>query len=222
MRWGLGIHLKDINLPEKQVVHQYFVDLWADMWMYTFSVGLSKFVVLGFYWRNFSRSIIRQPIHILLAFSAGWIIVRLRTIDTFSAPISKFWNQATPGTCRLTPMMSLFGPGIPHFIIEVAILPCPLVEIWRQHMPTARKLAVAAMFMSGVEVCLFALGTIIHTVQLARKREKDLTWDSIDDQIWAACDINLASSQVSIVPQCLHITSTKAQEGLTLIRMWNL
>jgi hypothetical protein len=46
--------------------------------MYTFSVGLSKFVILGFYWRMFSLSRIRQPIRILFVLSAGWIIARVR------------------------------------------------------------------------------------------------------------------------------------------------
>jgi hypothetical protein len=90
-------------------------------------------------------------------------------------------------------MLSLFGAGIPHFILEVAILLCPLVEIWRLHLPTVKKLAVAAMFTSGILVCASALGTIIHTVMLDKKVDKDLTWDAIDDQIWAVCDVNLAS-----------------------------
>jgi hypothetical protein len=47
------------------------------MWLYTFSVGLSKFVILGFYWRMFSKSLIRQPIRILFACSIGWIIARV-------------------------------------------------------------------------------------------------------------------------------------------------
>ena len=30
-RWGFGLPMKDIDLPEDQIVHHYFVDLWADM-----------------------------------------------------------------------------------------------------------------------------------------------------------------------------------------------
>jgi hypothetical protein len=91
-------------------------------------------------------------------------------------------------------MLFLFGAGIPHFILEVAILICPLVEIRRLHLPTSKKLAVAGMFTSGVLVCCSAMGSIIHTVALNNKRaDIDLTWDSIDDQIWAVCDVNLAS-----------------------------
>jgi hypothetical protein len=95
----------------------------------------------------------------------------------------------------MTPMNSLFAAGIPHFIIEVAILLCPMIEIWRLHLKTTKKLAVAVMFASGSLVCCSALGTIIHTVMLDQRtgRDKDLTWDGIDDQIWAVCDVNLAS-----------------------------
>jgi hypothetical protein len=71
------MHLKDIDMPMEQIVHHYFLDLFADMWLYTFSVGLSKFVILGFYWRLFSTSFIRQPIRILFACSVAWIVVRV-------------------------------------------------------------------------------------------------------------------------------------------------
>jgi hypothetical protein len=64
-------------MPMEQIVHHYFLDLFADMWLYTFSVGLSKFVILGFYWRLFSTSFIRQPIRILFACSVAWIVVRV-------------------------------------------------------------------------------------------------------------------------------------------------
>lgn len=69
-------------MPEDEIVYHYFLDLWVDMWFYTFSVGLSKFVILGFYWRTFSLSVIRQPIRILFVCSVGWIVVRVSGIST--------------------------------------------------------------------------------------------------------------------------------------------
>jgi hypothetical protein len=108
-------------------------------------------------------------------------------------PIRKFWDADVPGTCPLTPMMSLFGAGIPHFIIELGILLCPLFEIWKLHLPWRRKLAVAVMFTAGIAVCISALMTIVHTLALDKKMNKDLTWDGLEDQIWAVCDVNLAS-----------------------------
>jgi hypothetical protein len=33
MRWGLGIHLADLDAPREATVHQYFLDLWVDMWL---------------------------------------------------------------------------------------------------------------------------------------------------------------------------------------------
>jgi hypothetical protein len=125
-------------------------------------------------------------------------------------PLHKFWHPDVAGTCPLTPMMSLFGSAIPHFVLEVAILLSPLVEIWRLQISFARKVAVAAMFASGLlyvasrpllrlhplteqSVCGSALGSILHTVALYRKGSTDLTLDGVDDQIWAVCDVNLAS-----------------------------
>jgi hypothetical protein len=84
MRWGLGKHIENVNIPKDEVTYYYFLDLWVDMWLYTFAVGLSKFVILGFYWRMFSTSIIRQPIRILFACSVIWIITRVRFYPTAS------------------------------------------------------------------------------------------------------------------------------------------
>jgi hypothetical protein len=108
-------------------------------------------------------------------------------------PTQKLWDRNLPGKCYLTPMMSLFGAGIPHLIFEIAILLCPLVVIWRLHLPTPQKLAVAVMFASGVLVCGSALGTILSTVSLGTKVDDNLTWDGINEQIWVLCDVNLAS-----------------------------
>jgi hypothetical protein len=47
-------------------------------------------------------------------------------------------------------MTSLFAASIPHFMLEVAILLCPLIEIYRLHISTVRKIGVAAMFASGL------------------------------------------------------------------------
>ncbi|KAF2034544.1 hypothetical protein EK21DRAFT_46615, partial [Setomelanomma holmii] len=204
MRWGLGMHLDDItHLTVDQVEYHYYLDLWADMWLYTFSVGLSKFVILGLYWRMFRISSIRQPIRILFACSVGWIIARASSLVTLillqCQPIRRFWHKDVPGKCPLTPMLSLFAAGIPHFVLEVAILLCPLIEVWKLQLSTVKKLAVSAMFMSGLLVCGSALGTIVHTIMLNKKHgDRDLTWDGLDDQIWAVCDVNLASFATSL------------------------
>lgn len=54
------------------------------------------------------------------------------------------------------------------------------------------------MFASGLLVCGSALGTIVHTAALDRKNNQDLTYDGLDDQIWAVCDVNLASFATSL------------------------
>ncbi|KAF2997437.1 hypothetical protein E8E13_006125 [Curvularia kusanoi] len=198
IRWGFGLPMKDIHLSEKEIRHHYFVDLWADMWLYTFSVGLSKFVILGFYWRMFALSKIRLPIQILFGLSAGWIVARITLICMQCTPIRKFWDTEVPGRCPLTPMYSLFGAGIPHLFIEIAILLLPFIEIWSLHLSVKRKFLVAVMFSAGITVCISALMTILHTLALDKKKNTDLTWDGLEDQIWAVCDVNLASFATSL------------------------
>ena len=77
MRWGLGLKMADVNLPANVIERDYYLDLWVDEWLYTFSIGLSKFVILGLYWRMFGLSIIRQPIRILFGLSFCWIVMRV-------------------------------------------------------------------------------------------------------------------------------------------------
>ena len=115
-------------------------------------------------------------------------------------------------------MMSLFGAGIPHFIIEIAILICPMLEIWKLHLPLKRKLAVAAMFFSGFLVCASALMTIIHTLTLDKKIDKDLTWDGIEDQVWAVCDVNLASLASESIKSTIPSASDNCVASLPLLR----
>ncbi|KAH7079321.1 hypothetical protein BKA63DRAFT_508165 [Paraphoma chrysanthemicola] len=180
-------------------MHHYQLELWIDMWLYTFSVGLSKFVILGFYWRTFEHSSIRPVIQILFAFSTLWIITRVGLILSQCQPIQKFWHQDLPGICPITPMMSLFATSIPHLILELAILICPLFEIYKLHLPKDKKLGVAVMFTSGLLVCISALATIVHTINLDKKKDDpDLTWNALNDQIWAVCDVNLASFATSL------------------------
>ncbi|KAG9378591.1 hypothetical protein A1F94_010360 [Pyrenophora tritici-repentis] len=180
-------------MSEDLVSYHFFLDLWIDEWFYTFAIGASKFVVLGLYWRTFSLSVTRWPIRILGVVSVCWVIVRIFLITLECKPIEKFWHQNLAGDCPMSPMVPLFASSIPHFLLEVGILVCPLYEISRLRIQTARKWAMGAMFGAGTLVCCSALGSIIHCIQLDRMADIDLTYDGVDDQIWAVCDVNLAS-----------------------------
>lgn len=123
-------------------------------------------------------------------------------------PIHIFWDREKDfgHGCFLRPMTILYVAGIPHLVLEVAILLCPLIEIWRLHLTTTKKMAVAVMFVSGVLVCCSAMGTILHTVAL-NKNHTDLTWNGLDDQIWAVCDVNLASLSSQHSPSTSRVLS---------------
>jgi len=169
MRWGLGIPMRDIDMPEDLIRYHFFFDLWIDMWLYTFSIGSLKFVILGLYWRTFSLSVTRWPIRILSICSGCWLIVRVSSalkssiweqqtnwrrkiflITMQCQPIHKFWHEEIPGKCSIPAMLSLFMASVPHFLIEVGILVCPLYEISRLRITTARKYVLGAMFGAGI------------------------------------------------------------------------
>ncbi|KAF2877083.1 hypothetical protein BDV95DRAFT_601498 [Massariosphaeria phaeospora] len=190
-RWGLGKPIKDVDMPFDEILHHFLLDLWADMWLYTFSVGLSKFVVLGLYWRMFSRSLVRQPIRILGGLSVCWLIARVGIIVFQCRPVHKFWDVEADGKCYIAPNVGIYALSIPHFLIELGILICPMFTIGNLHLPLKQKIAVAGMFTAGIFVCASALGTIVHTA-LLDVNAPDLTYDGVSDQIWAVCDVNIA------------------------------
>ncbi|KAL5117728.1 hypothetical protein ACEQ8H_004338 [Pleosporales sp. CAS-2024a] len=202
MRWGFGKHLADLGADTDsalldRIEYHAHLDLFVDMWFYTFSVGMSKFVILGFYWRTFSRSLIRQPIKCLFALSALWVLLRVVLIAIQCNPIRSVWDGSV-GYCPVKPMQSAFTAGILHLVIEVLILLCPLLAIWRLHMAPAKKVAISLMFAAGVVVCVSALLTVVFTVKLAKTQAADFTWDDVDEQMWAMCDVNLASFSTSL------------------------
>jgi hypothetical protein len=62
---GLGLLLKDIDRDQEDVLEEGRLLLYLAEIFYAFSLASSKFSILGFYWRLFKTSPIRNPILIL-------------------------------------------------------------------------------------------------------------------------------------------------------------
>ncbi|KAF2649627.1 hypothetical protein K491DRAFT_574461, partial [Lophiostoma macrostomum CBS 122681] len=197
MRWGFGLSMSTIPMPVNEIERKFFREQWIDMWFYTFSLGLSKFVILGLYWRLFSRSIIRQPVRILAGLNSCWILLRVILALLLCQPISKAWNPDIPDICSISPTFFLFATLIPHLLIEIGCVICPMVVIKTLQLRQNQKIAVGAMFASGFLVCASVLHSLIYTVTLNPK-SPDLSLDGANVQIWSVCDVNLAHFSTSL------------------------
>lgn len=64
-------------------------------------------------------------------------------------PIHKAWDETTIGKCTRGTHFAFYACAVVHFLIELALLICPMVVVYKMRLPTAQKFGVAAMFMSG-------------------------------------------------------------------------
>ncbi|KAH8719423.1 hypothetical protein GQ44DRAFT_659162 [Phaeosphaeriaceae sp. PMI808] len=176
----------------------YWFRLWIDIWLYTFSVGLSKIVMLGWYWRIFSKTPIRQPIRILFVCSIGWMVVRVALLSSVCQPVGAFWDLDDYTHCHRPSQRTVVSISMLHLVIEAAILLCPVYPIYNLRLPTKKKLAVAAMFTSGALACaLSVLSTITENAHY-NVNATAFKFDNLVNTMMGVCDVNLASLATSL------------------------
>lgn len=64
-------------------------------------------------------------------------------------PRSKLWTPTEPGHCINNEEVFVAG-GTINVISDFTILLLPIVEVWRLHMSTQRKIGVSAVFATGL------------------------------------------------------------------------
>lgn len=64
-------------------------------------------------------------------------------------PRSKLWMPTEPGHCINNEEVFVAG-GTINIVSDFTILLLPIVEVWRLHMSTQRKIGVSAVFATGL------------------------------------------------------------------------
>ena len=64
-------------------------------------------------------------------------------------PRSKLWTPTEPGHCIKNEEVFVAG-GTINVVSDFTILLLPIVEVWRLHMSTQRKIGVSAVFATGL------------------------------------------------------------------------
>ncbi|CAM1502461.1 Fc.00g044450.m01.CDS01 [Cosmosporella sp. VM-42] len=200
LHWRLGRTLKDTSdedtvdeILTKSRLILYFAEL-----SYAFSLAFSKFAILAFYWRMFSTSNIRIPIQILVGTSVIWLVLRTFLAIFHCVPVQAFWDKTIEGaTCAINDSEFFFGTVLAHFFIDIAILILPVMQVRRLHLRAGQKLAVIALFMFGILVCIASIFVLVESLKFD-PRTNEMPFDIAWIMVWATVEVNLA-----IVSACL-------------------
>ncbi|KAF2868051.1 hypothetical protein BDV95DRAFT_610466 [Massariosphaeria phaeospora] len=194
---GMGKKLADIPIEAEVVLQKgRMIFFWAQI-TYSYSLGFAKLAILAFYWRIFSTSNIKLPIKVLSAATVIWLIIRTFMTIFHCIPVQGFWDKTIGATCTIDDGEYFMGTIITHMFLDVLILALPVMQIRPLKLPAAQKMAVLAMFMFGIFVCIMSIVIVVYASQLDSS-SPEMLWEWSPDMMWSVAEVNL-----TIVSACL-------------------
>lgn len=117
---------------------------------YAFAIASAKLAILFLYWRIFQLSSIRLPMQIMITMCFIWIIVRTFMTIFRCLPVQAYWDKTIPhAVCRIRDTEFFFSTVLTHFLMDLAILVLPIIEVFKLRLRIGQKIAVAALFIVG-------------------------------------------------------------------------
>ncbi|KAK0383650.1 hypothetical protein NLU13_9561 [Sarocladium strictum] len=133
---------------------------------YAASIACCKIAILCLYWRLFKTSSIRIPILVLLVIVTIWILIRTFMLTFRCVPVQSLWDYSiTDKVCNIDSGKFFMGTITTHFLLDIIILILPLIEVFRLRMRLGQKLAVAALFLIGLVVCMASAFVLYEMVR---------------------------------------------------------
>ncbi|CEF79715.1 hypothetical protein SNK03_007548 [Fusarium graminearum] len=163
----LGVKIPDsITGDEREAILQQARFLsYLNSLCYASSIACSKIAILTLYWRLFRISSIRIPILVMLVMVVVWIILRTFMLTFRCVPVQSLWDYSiTDKVCNLDSGEFFLGTITTHFIMDIAILILPIIEVARLSLPTGQKLAITALFLLGAIVCFASMFVLVELV----------------------------------------------------------
>ncbi|KAF1995209.1 hypothetical protein P154DRAFT_624133 [Amniculicola lignicola CBS 123094] len=196
---GMGKKLADIPQDSEVVLEKgRMIFFWAQI-TYSTSLAFSKLAILAFYWRVFGTSNIKLPIKVLSAAAIIWLIIRTFMTIFHCIPVQGFWDKNIGAKCTIDDGKYFMGTIITHMFLDVFILALPVMQIAPLKLPKAQKIAVGAMFMFGIFVCIMSIIIVVYASQLDSK-SPEMLWNWAPDMMWSVAEVNL-----TIVSACLPL-----------------
>ncbi|RBR06895.1 hypothetical protein FVER53590_11209 [Fusarium verticillioides] len=197
---GLGHAKSEVPLPAETVEEYARKGLFIAEFTYAMSLGFSKLAILGFYWRLFSVSNIRMGIRILQGCTVIWLTIRTFMTIFHCIPVSAYWDHHIKNAvCNIDPAKFMFGTTLVHLMLEIAVLSLPVFQVKNLKLRPGQKIAVVALFMFGIFVCIASIIVLIEAINL-NLNTTEMARDIRGVIIWAGTEAYLA-----IISSCLPI-----------------
>ncbi|KAF7537886.1 hypothetical protein G7Z17_g12768 [Cylindrodendrum hubeiense] len=193
LKWSLGQNMPDSISTEARdlILHNSrFIGFFNSL-TYAFSIASSKLAILFLYWRIFKISIIRIPIQVLIVMSIMWIILRTFMLIFRCIPVQYYWDKTIPGSCKISDNQFFFGTVFTHFLMDIAILILPILEVFRLRLRLGQKLAISGLFIVGGIVCLASIFAIVEALSYDPKSTQ-MPHDYGMYCIWGSVELNIA------------------------------
>ncbi|KPM37680.1 hypothetical protein AK830_g8894 [Neonectria ditissima] len=194
IHWSLGQYMPDsldAESREEILYNSRFLGFFNSL-AYAASIAASKLAILFLYWRIFSVSSIRVPIQVLIVLSIMWIILRTFMVIFRCVPVQAYWDKSIPNaTCNIKDTQLFFGTVLTHFLMDLAILVLPIIEVLKLRLKLAKKLAVIGLFIIGAIVCIASIFAIVEALRYNPKSTQ-MPHDYGMYCIWGTVEINIA------------------------------
>ncbi|KAF5025375.1 hypothetical protein F66182_2540 [Fusarium sp. NRRL 66182] len=163
----LGVMMPDsMPVEEREAILQQsrFLGFFNSL-CYASSIACSKIAILSLYWRLFKTSSIRIPILVMLVMVVIWIFLRTFMLIFRCVPTQSIWDLTiTDKVCNINSGQFFLGTITTHFLMDIAILILPVIEVFRLRLRAGQKLAIAALFLIGAIVCVASMFVLVELV----------------------------------------------------------
>ncbi|KAJ8108896.1 hypothetical protein ONZ43_g6288 [Nemania bipapillata] len=185
---GLGKHIQAFG---PNVVEIFSIGLFTAELTYTGVIVFVKLAILALYWRIFHQnSSIKLPVGILTTAVLMWGIAVFFLTLLQCIPPRGFWDKTIEASCNVDSQKFLFAISIPNILIDVTLLSLPIPYVIRLNIAKSQKRAILSMFTLGGFVCIASILRLVAVV--TQPDNEDLTWNIINQSIWATVEANLA------------------------------
>ncbi|MCJ1242663.1 hypothetical protein MMC14_010672 [Varicellaria rhodocarpa] len=205
---GVGRHQWDV--PILNVVSIFRITSYIDI-LYGPLIFAAKLSILLQFKRIFvprQKNVIYWCIYIII-----WLNLLFYLIDTFvvafaCSPREKIWNPTIPGHC-VNNNLNFVVTGICNIVSDFSILLLPLYSIWLLQLPFKKKLAVSAIFATGLFACISSILRLVYTVILLNTA--DTTYVILQIGLWTLAEITsvIICGTLPVLSKLLKFLSTE-------------
>ena len=147
---GLGSHVAELS---SESITTFFTFLNAGDPMFNFSISFSKISALVSYdkvfrVKTYPNKAWRWSYRAILSLAALWPVVFF-TVGLLRCPDDQSQWQRHGGDSCSSSNLGFVSNAMSSILIDIAVLIIPIPPIWKLHLKTSRKVAIAGTFILG-------------------------------------------------------------------------